>query len=180
MQQSQNQQREFRVRINHHIRAFEVRVIAEDGSNLGVMATKDALKLAKEQNLDLVEINPRSTPIICKICNFGKEKYETKKKAQANKKNQQVQELKEITFRPNTDENDLRHKLNQVKGFLSEGHRVKFTIRFRGREVTHADIGKDKLQWILQELEGAILPNPQVNMEGKFMSMVVSPTKNIK
>ncbi len=177
MQQNQNQQREFRVRINHHIRAYEVRVIAADGSNLGVMATRDALKLAKDQNLDLVEINGKSSPPIVKLMDYGRYKYDEKKKAQSSKKNQQVQELKEITFRPNTDENDLRHKLTQVKGFLSEGHRVKFTIRFRGREVTHADIGQDKLKWILQELEGQILPNPQVNMEGKFMSMVVAPVK---
>jgi translation initiation factor IF-3 len=89
-----------------------------------------------------------------------------------------VQELKELTFRPNTDENDLNHKVAQAKGFLAEGDRVKFTIRFRGREIVHANIGREKLEWILKELTGMVAPGPQVNLEGKFMSMIVSPTKN--
>lgn len=175
--QNNNQQREQRIRINFQIRIPQIRVVASNGDNLGVLATRDALKMAQEENLDLVEINPRAVPPVCKIMDFGKFKYDEKKKLQAAKKNQQNQELKEITFRPNTNENDLSHKLVQVKEFLDEGNKVKFTIRFRGREITHPQVGKDKLDWIIQQLSGLIVANPPVNLEGKFMSMIVSPVK---
>lgn len=179
MQMSTNntQQREWRTRINKYIRVPQVRVLTAEGENLGVLNTYDALKQAQDAGLDLVEINPKAQPPVCKIMDYGKFKYEEKKKAQATKKNQQNQELKELTFRPNTDENDLKHKLEQAKEFLEEGDRVKFTIRFRGREIVHQNIGKDKLTWLLQELNGLVAPNPQINLEGKFMSMIVSPTK---
>jgi translation initiation factor IF-3 len=172
-----NQQREWRTRINKYIRVPQVRVLTAEGDNLGVMDTYKALKQAQDAGLDLVEINPKAQPPVCKIMDYGKFKYEEKKKAQAAKKNQQNQELKELTFRPNTDDNDLAHKVNQAKEFLAEGDKVKFTVRFRGREIVHADIGKQKLQWILDELAGLIAANPQINLEGKFMSMIVSPTK---
>jgi len=176
--QTTNNQNQYRVRINKYIRVPQIRVVLEDGSNAGVMNTYEALKMAQDQGLDLVEINPKAVPPVCKIMDYGKYKYEEKKKAQLNKKNQQVQELKELTFRPNTDENDLGHKLAQAREFLAEGDRVKFTVRFRGREIVHANIGKEKLEWILNQLSGSIAPNPQINLEGKFMSMIVSPTKN--
>jgi len=166
-----------RVRTNNQIRIPQIRVVMSDGTNAGVMATRDALKLAQDQGLDLVEINPKSVPPVCKIMDFGKYKYEEKKKQQAAKKNQVVQELKELTFRPNTDENDLNHKLTQAKEFLAEGNKVKFTIRFRGREITHSDLGKEKLEWMLQQLQGLVSDRPQISLEGKFMSMIVSPTK---
>ncbi len=177
MQTTNNQQQQYRIRINQYIRVPQVRLIRDDNTS-EVVNTRDALKLAQDQFLDLVEINPKALPPIVKIMDYGKFKYEEKKKAQVAKKNQQVQELKELTFRPNTDENDLSHKLEQAKGFLEEGNRVKFTIRFRGREIVHTNIGKDKLNWILKELGNSIAPNPQINLEGKFMSMIVSPTKN--
>jgi translation initiation factor IF-3 len=173
-----NNQTQYRVRVNKYIRVPQIRVVLADGSNAGVMNTYEALKIAQDSGLDLVEINPKAAPPVCKIMDYGKFKYEEKKKAQAAKKTQQVQELKELTFRPNTDENDLGHKLVQAKEFLEEGDRVKFTVRFRGREIVHANIGKEKLEWILKELGSAIAPNPQINLEGKFMSMIVSPTKN--
>jgi len=175
--QNNNQQQQYRIRTNWQIRIPQIRVVGADGANLGVMATRDALKMAQDQALDLVEINPRAVPPVCKIMDYGKFKYEEKKKQQAARKNQQNQELKELTFRPNTDENDLSHKVEQAKGFLSEGNKVKFTIRFRGREITHPDIGKNKLEWIQQQLAGLIVPSPAVNLEGKFMSMIVSPGK---
>lgn len=168
---------QYRTRINNYIRVPQIRVILSDGTNAGIMNTYDALKLAKEQSLDLVEINPAAKPPVCKIMDYGKFKYEEKKKQQAAKKKQQVQELKELTFRPNTDENDLNHKVNQAKEFLDEGHKVKFTIRFRGREITHPQVGRDKLDWILQQLTGLIVASPQVSLEGKFMTMIVTPTK---
>jgi translation initiation factor IF-3 len=175
--QTNNQQQQFRIRINQYIRVPQVRVVLSDGSNGGIMATHEALKLARDENLDLIEINPKSVPPVCKIADFGKMKYEEKKKQQIAKRNQVVQELKELTFRPNTDSNDLNHKLDQAKGFLEEGNKVKFTIRFRGREITHSELGRQKLEWLLQELQGLITDKPQISLEGKFMSMLVSPTK---
>lgn len=166
-----------RVRINHQIRVPQIRVILNDGSNAGIMNTYDALKMAKDQAFDLVEINPTAKPPVCKIMDYGKYKYEEKKKAQAAKKNQVVQELKELTFRPNTDENDLNHKLDQAREFLGEGNKVKFTVRFRGREITHSELGRGKLEWILQQLQGLVADKPQISLEGKFMWMIVSPTK---
>ncbi|CAM6006395.1 unnamed protein product [Sphagnum balticum] len=169
-----NQQR---IRTNHQIRIPQVRVILSNGENAGVMNTRDALKLAQDEGLDLIEINPRAVPPVCRIFDYGKMKYEEKKKAQAAKKNQVVQELKELTFRPTTDDNDLNHKLAQAKEFLAEGNKVKLTVRFRGREVTHPQIGRDKIEWLLKELTGLIQTNPQINLEGKFMSVIVAPTK---
>lgn len=166
---------QYRIRVNNYIRAPQVRVILTDGTNAGVMNTYDAIKLAREQSLDLVEINPNSNPPICKIIDYGKFKYDEKKRQAEIKKKQKIQELKELTFRPNTDENDLLHKLAFAKEFLQEGNKVKFTVRFRGREVTHPQVAKDKLDWILSQLNGLIVPDPQVSLEGKLMWMIVSP-----
>jgi translation initiation factor IF-3 len=175
--QPTNNTQQFKVRINHFIRVPQVRVILSDGSNGGIMDTRDALKLAQDENLDLIEINPKSTPPVCRIANQNKLRYEEKKKQQAAKKNQVIQELKEVTLRPGTDAHDIEHKLKQAKNFLAEGHRVKFTVRFRGREITHSELGRAKLEHIVQQLHELILPNPQVSLEGKFMSTIVSPVK---
>lgn len=175
MQNNNNNQ--YRVRVNNYIRVPQIRVILNDGTSPGIIETWQALKMAKDQGLDLVEINPKAQPPVCKIMDYGKFKYEEKKKLSEAKKNQKEQELKELTFRPNTDENDLAHKVAQAKDFLADGNRVKFTIRFRGREITHPQIAKDKLDWILQQLAGLVAPNPQVNLEGKFMFMMVTPVK---
>jgi translation initiation factor IF-3 len=172
-----NNQPQYRIRVNGYIRVPQVRVVLEDGSSPGIMNTRDALKMAQDKGLDLVEINPKSIPPVCKIVDYGKYKYDEKKKQAEAKKNQKTQELKELTFRPNTDENDLNHKLSQAKEFVTEGHKVKFTVRFRGREITHANIGKEKLMWIITQLGDQITNNPQISLEGKFMSVIVSPTK---
>ena len=168
---------QYRTRVNHYIKALQVRVILNDGTNAGIMNTYEAIKLAKDQALDLVEINPTSNPPICKIVDYGKYKYDEKKRQAEIKKKQKIQELKELTFRPNTEENDLQHKLVFAKQFLQEGNKVKFTIKFRGREITHPQIAKDKLNWILQQLNGLILSNHEISVEGKFMWMIVSPSK---
>lgn len=175
MQNNNNTQ--YKMRTNYQIRVPQVRVLQSDGSNLGVMTTQEALKLAQEQGLDLVEVNPKGTPPVCKIIDYGKYKYEEKKKQSEAKKNQKIQELKEITFRPNTDENDLEHKLSSAKTFLEEGNKVKFTIRFRGREITHPQVGKDKLDWMIEKLGDLISTNSQYSLEGKFMSLIVYPAK---
>lgn len=176
MQQTNQQQNS--TRINQFIRVPQVRVILSDGSNGGIMDTHLALKMARDENLDLVEINSKSSPVVVKITNYGKMKYEEKKQQQVAKKNQQVQEVKELTFRPATDANDMAHKLEKAKEFLVEGNRVKFSCRFRGREISHSDIGREKLNWVLERLADLIAPNPQINLEGKLMSVLISPTKN--
>lgn len=175
--QPTNNQTQYKLRRNQQIRVPQVRVILSDGNNGGIMATHEALKLAQNEALDLVEINPRAVPPVAKICDYGKMLYEEKKKLQIAKKNQVVQELKELTMRPVTDEGDISHKLEQAKGFLLEGHRVKFTVRFRGREISHPDIGRDKLKYILEQLKELIQPNPPISLEGKLMSTIVSPVK---
>lgn len=171
------QANQFKPRKNFQIRASQVRLINSDGSNLGVVSIQEAIKLAQEQGLDLIEINYKSSPVVAKIADYGKMLYEEKKKQSEIRKNQKAQELKEITFRPNTDENDLKHKLESAKSFLSDGHKVKFTIRFRGREVTHPEVAKEKIDWIVQQLNSLILPPAPIAMEGKFMFLIVSPAK---
>lgn len=174
----QNNNNQYRIRVNFQIKVPQVRVVQEDGQVVGIMPTRDALKLAQEQGLDLVEINPKASPPVCKIIDYGKFKYDEKKKQVEAKKKQKVQELKELTFRPNTDENDLLHKLAFAKEFLDDGNKVKFTVRFKGREVTHPQLAKEKLDWVVKQLEGIISNNFEISAEGKFMWMIVSPLKN--
>lgn len=161
-------------RVNHRIKVPEVKVVSDEGV-IGVMPTYDALRLAKDQGLDLVEVNPKATPPICKILDFGKFKYEEKKKLNIQKKNQHVSELKEIKLRPKTDSHDLAHKVQAATEFLKEGHRVKFTVRFRGREITHPQLAQAKLVEIaklLQPVAGTISP---CSLDGRTMIMMVSP-----
>ena len=138
-------QRQFQIRVNHRIRVPEVRVIAADGSMLGVLGTQEAMRLAQEQGLDLVEVNPKADPPVCKILDFGKYKYEEKKKAGEAKRKQTVVEIKEIKLRPKTDEHDLAFKVKAARRFLEAGHKVKFTVRFRGREITHPEKAHEQL-----------------------------------
>ena len=166
-----NQQK---IRVNFQIKIPQVRVISENGSS-EIMNTKDALYLAQEQGMDLIEINPKSNPPVCKIMDYGKYKYEEKKRLAESKKKQKIQELKEIVFRPTTDENDMNHKLSSAKEFLKDGNKVKFTIKFKGREVAHPELGKEKLVWVVQQLENLISTNFDVSTEGKIMSLIVSP-----
>jgi len=171
----QKQNTQNRIRINNFIRVPQVRVINAEGLSLGVMTANEALKLAREQNLDLIEINPKASPPVCKIVDFGKYKYEEKKKLSEAKKNQKVSELKEISFRPNTDDGDLNHKLESARQFLTDGDKVKFTVKFRGREITHPKVGEDKLRWILKELSTLIAFHTPLSLEGKVMSVMINP-----
>jgi translation initiation factor IF-3 len=174
---SNNQTTQYRIRVNYNIRVPQVRVVLEDGSSPGIMNTPEALKMAQELGLDLIEINPKTAPPICKIMDFGKHKYSEKKKATEAKKNQKVQEMKELSFRPGTEEHDLLIKLNAAKQFLTDGHKVRFVCKFRGREMSHPEIGREKLSWILQQLNGLIGSSPDISMEGKWMSVIVSPAR---
>jgi translation initiation factor IF-3 len=154
-----------------------VRVIAEDGSQLGILPTDDALRRAEEKGLDLVEVQPMARPPVCKIMDYGKFKYEQKRKASELKKKQTVVEVKEVKFRPKTGEHDYQTKLRHLREFLQEGNKARVTIMFRGREIVHPEIGHD----ILKRLAEAIADIGQVEMnarmEGKQMFMIVAPGK---
>ncbi|MBX3183249.1 MAG: translation initiation factor IF-3 [Polyangiaceae bacterium] len=163
------------IRINHRIRVPEVRVVAADGSMLGVMTTQEALRRAREEGLDLVEVNPKSMPPVCKILDFGKYKYEEKKRASDAKRRQTVVEVKELKLRPKTDDHDLNVKLRAARKFLESGNKVKFTVRFRGREITHPERAKMQLDWLLQGLEDLTTVEQMPAMEGRTMVLIVAP-----
>jgi translation initiation factor IF-3 len=163
------------IRVNHRIRVPEVRVVAEDGSNLGVLATEEALRRAQEKGLDLVEVNPKSVPPVCKILDFGKYKYEEKKKQREAKRKQTVVEVKEVKLRPKTDDHDLETKIRKARGFLEEGNKVKFIVRFRGREITHPERAQMQLDLIWKALEDLAIMEQRPTMEAKTMALLVGP-----
>lgn len=168
-------QRQPQVRVNYRIRVPEVRVIAADGTQLGIMVSQDAIRLAQEQNLDLVEVNPKADPPVCKVMDFGKYKYEEKKRANEAKKKQNVVEIKEVKVRPKTDEHDLDTKIRHIRRFLEEGNKAKITVRFRGREITHPEKGREVIDDIVKALEGTIVIESQPSIEGKQMTMLIAP-----
>ena len=169
------QQRGYQIRVNHRIRVPEVRVIAADGSMLGVLQTHEALRMALEQSLDLVEVNPKAEPPVCKILDFGKYKYEEKKKQAQARRNQAVVEIKEVKLRPKTDDHDIDFKVKASRRFLEGGHKVKFTVRFRGREITHPEKAHEQLDIILKQLEDIANVETRPMMEARAMSVIVAP-----
>jgi len=161
-------------RVNERIRAREVRLIDEEGQMVGVMPSGQALSLARERGLDLVEVSPMASPPVCKLMDYGRFKYEQSKKENEARKHQKVSELKEIRLSPRTDDHDLAVKGRKIEEFLGEGDKVKVGIRFRGRELAHPEIGRRLLDKILEGLKGiAVVERPPI-MEGKIMSMIVS------
>ncbi len=168
------------LRINRQIRAHEVRVIDENGEQRGVMKTFDACQLAEEAGLDLVEVSPNANPPVCKILDFGKYRYEMEKKQRDAKKNQAVIKVKEIRMQPKIDKHDLETKSKFIGEFLDEGNKVKVSIRFRGRELAHTELGKvvlDRILEILTTNEISYNLDKGAFMEGKMMSMMLSPAK---
>jgi translation initiation factor IF-3 len=163
------------LRINEEIRVREVRLIREEGEAQGVMSTADALVIAREQGLDLVEVAPQAVPPVVKILDYGKFKFENEKKVRDSKKKQKLLKLKEIRMQPKIDEHDLDFKSKHVREFLGEGNKVKVTIRFRGRELAHTELGLDVLKDVLTRIEGEYIMDKPPSMEGRFMSMVLSP-----
>jgi translation initiation factor IF-3 len=163
------------IRVNHRIRVPEVRVVLDDGSQLGVMPTSEALKAAEGRGLDLVEVNPKSMPPVCKILDFGKYKYEEKKRASEAKRKQTIVELKEVKLRPKTDDHDLQVKVRSARRFLESGNRVKFTVRFRGREITHPQRAQMQLEWLVEQLTDLANVDQRPQMEGRTMSAIVGP-----
>lgn len=164
--------------INEQIRDREVRVIGEDGAQLGVMPLADAKKLAREANLDLVKIAPTAKPPVCKIIDYGKFRYEQARKEKEAKKKQRIIEVKEIRLSPNIDTNDLNTKVNQAKKFLSAGNKVKVAVRFRGREMTRTASGKVILEDFAQQLSDVAVVDKPPKMEGRSMVMFLTEKRD--
>ena len=162
-------------RINREIKAKEVRLINYNGENAGVVSLAEALKIAQEVGLDLIEISPQVTPPVCKVLDYGKYKYEMQKKKNEAKKNQKVVSIKELKLRPMIDTHDYEVKVKQAKKFLAQGDKVKFTMRYKGREMSANDLGKEILNKLLEDLDGLCKVDSAPKMEGKQMFMIVSP-----
>ena len=152
----------------------EVRLIDDEGNQKGIVPTLEALKMAKDKDLDLVEVSPNANPPVCKILDYGKYRFEQEKKLRDAKKNQKVLKLKEIRMQPKIGSGDLDTKAKHVQEFLNQGDKVKVTIRFRGRELAHTELGYDVLQEVLKRLTSAYVIEKQPAMDGKFMSMTLA------
>ncbi|MBW8849641.1 MAG: translation initiation factor IF-3 [Xanthomonadales bacterium] len=164
-------------RKNHEIRVPRVRVIGSDGEMIGVLSRDEALAKAEEEGLDLVEIQPNADPPVCRIMDFGKFKFELQKKASAAKKKQKIVEIKEVKFRPVTDEGDYQIKLRKMREFLEEGDKIKVNIRFRGREMSHMELGREMAQRIEADLGEDIVIESRPRLEGRQMVMMIAPKK---
>lgn len=150
-------------------------MIGADGGMLGILQTQDARRMAREQNLDLVEVNPKANPPVCKIMDYGRFKYEEKKKQAEAKKRQTKVELKEVKLRPKTDEHDIDFKTKHVRRFLDEGNKVKITVRFRGREITHPETAQRQIDAIVEAVGDIAIIEQSSRMEGRTMTAIVAP-----
>lgn len=166
------------VLINEEIRAKEVRVIDTDGSQLGIMATKEALALAQEKNLDLINIAPQATPPVCKILDYGKYHFEQTKREKEAKKKQRVIEVKEVRLSPNIDDHDMETKAKMAAKFLSGGDKVKVGVRFRGREMTRTEIGKRVLEKFVEMTADVAVVEKEAKMEGRSMVLFLMPKRS--
>ncbi|MCX8132917.1 MAG: translation initiation factor IF-3 [Roseococcus sp.] len=162
-------------RVNEEIRVPQVRLIDENGEMVGVMSIRDALYRAYQAGLDLLEISPNAVPPVCKITDYGKFKYEQQKKASEARKKQKIVEIKEIKVRPNIDDHDYEVKMKQARSFISEGDKVKVTLRFRGREMAHQELGVKLLERIRTELADMVKVESMPRLENRQMVMVLAP-----
>ena len=162
-------------RINEDIDVAQVRLVDADGEMVGVVSTKEAIEMAGEVGLDLVEVSPNADPPVCKILDYGKFKYEAQKKANEARKKQKVIEVKEIKMRPGIDEHDYQTKMKAVRKFLDNGDKVKMTIRFRGREMAHQDLGMKVLDRVRVEVDELAKVEQFPKTEGRLMTMVIAP-----
>ncbi|WP_049817954.1 translation initiation factor IF-3 [Thermosediminibacter oceani] len=170
--------KEKELEVNYEIKAREVRVIDVDGKQLGIMPLKEALKIAQERQLDLVKVAPQAKPPVCKIMDYGKYKYEQSKREKEARKNQKVISIKEIRMSPNIEEHDFQVRVKNALRFLDDGNKVKVTIRFRGREITHTQLGEEVLKRLADSVkEKGIVEKPPV-IEGRNMVMILSPKQN--
>lgn len=169
--------RPVQTRVNERIRIREVRLIDEHGEQVGIIPTFDALQMARERGLDLVEVAPNAMPPVCRLMDYGKFRYEQSRKERESRRHQHVIELKEVRIRPKIDDNDLKTKGRQAAKFLDAGHKVKLTVLFRGREMAHPDIGKGLLDQLADQLRphGTVEQSPR--MEGRTMIMFMAPLK---
>ena len=164
--------------INEQIRDREIRLIGEDGEQLGIMSARDAMKLAREANLDLVKIAPTAKPPVCKIIDYGKYRYEQARKEKEARKKQKTIEVKEVRLSPNIDTNDLNTTVNQARKFVSSGNKVKVAVRFRGRELAHTAVGKTILEDFAQKLSDIAVIDKPAKLEGKSMVMFLVEKRN--
>ena len=162
-------------KINNRINSFEVQVISSEGQNLGILPTKEALNLAEKEGLDLIEIAPNAKPPVCKIIDMGKYKYKLQKKANKAKKKQKISELKEIKLRPSTEIHDYNFKIKNAQRFLSKKDKVKFTVRFKGREMQHTDLGNKLMDRIINDTASLGKVEVQPKFEGKQIIMIIQP-----
>ena len=162
-------------RINHRIDAREVRLIGADGANVGVVPIRQAIMMAEEANLDLVEISPDAKPPVCKILDYGKFKFQEQKKAAEARKKQKVIEIKEIKMRPMIDDHDYDTKMKAIKRFFEEGDKVKLTLRFRGREMAHMELGMKLLNKVKEDVATIAKVEAEPKLEGRQMMMVLAP-----
>ncbi|MBM4330488.1 MAG: translation initiation factor IF-3 [Deltaproteobacteria bacterium] len=161
--------------MNWGIRVPEVRVIDSEGKQVGILPLKEAMKIAEEQGLDLVEVAPNSQPPVCRIMNYGKYKYQQSKRIQEARKHQTIIQVKEVKVRPRTEEHDFQFKLRHVKRFLSEGNKVKISMLFRGREIAHPEFGRELLNRFLEEVKDLIVLEQAPRLEGRNMVMILAP-----
>lgn len=164
--------------INEEIRAKEVRLVGANGEQIGITPFRDALQMAYDANLDLVNVAPQAKPPVCRIMDYGKFRYEQQKKEKEARKNQKVVDVKEVWFRANIDEHDYQTKLRNVLKFLRDGDKVKCSVRFRGREIAHAEIGKRVLERVKEEAAELCTIERQPKLEGRSMIMILAPKTN--
>lgn len=162
-------------RINEQIRIREIRVIGSNGEQLGVMNPREALEIAYEQHLDLVEIAPTAKPPVCRIMDYGKYRYEQQKREKEARKKQKIIDVKEVKFRPGIEDHDIEVKLKNATRFLGDGDKVKCTIMFRGRELTHPELGEDLLKRVAEQLKEVAVVERKSKLEGRNMFMILSP-----
>lgn len=162
-------------RVNHRIRVSEVRCVDADGSQLGVISTRDALIRAEQQGMDLVEISPTANPPVCRIMDYGKFKYDQEKKQKQQKKNQTATKVKEIKFHSNVDEHDYQTKLRHTRGFLGEGHRVKCSLFFRGREGAHQELGFEVINRVMNDCADIAQAEQPPKLMGRSIIMLLTP-----
>ncbi|PKB63730.1 MAG: translation initiation factor IF-3 [SAR202 cluster bacterium Io17-Chloro-G2] len=163
-------------RVNERINSPQVRVIGENGEQLGVMAVADALRAAREADVDLVEVAPNSDPPVCRLLDYGKLRYLSSKKERDSKKGQKSTDLREVRFRPNIGTHDLESKTRKVRELIGDGSKVKLTVRFRGREATHQQIGLSVLKRVADDLKDVVRLEKPPSMEGRALSMILIPT----
>ncbi|MDG2229910.1 MAG: translation initiation factor IF-3 [Gammaproteobacteria bacterium] len=164
-----------KIRKNEQIKSSEIRLIDEDGTQLGIFAIEDAIELAKTKGMDVVEVSPNTEPPVCRFLDYGKFLFEQKKKTQGSKKKQKTIQVKEIKFRPLIEVGDYKVKVDKITNFLEQGNKVKISLRYRGREMRHVELGQDLLKRVLTDIEEIATVEQEAEFEGRQLIMVVAP-----